>query len=109
MHSLVEELIYILSSFSSFLVSSVFSSSKPFAESGLIFLKAKIISFFKLSANVSGHVTEIIILVSVCSMRQIGKTAFFIICSVLAPSFLLKLFVLLILRSKYFSKSHSSS
>ena len=68
---------YILSFFSSIFVSpKVLLSLIPFTESGLILLKARIISFFKLFDNVSGQVTEIIKLVSVCSIRHIGRIAY---------------------------------
>ena len=66
------------------------------------------ISFFKFEARVSGHVTERIIFVSVCSIRHMGKITS-LTFSMLASSIPLKLFVLLMFRSKYFFNSQSFS
>ena len=68
------ECIYILSSFVSVEVSAILLSSvNPLDESGLILWKAVIISFFVYEERVSGQVTERMILVSECSIIQIGK------------------------------------
>ena len=105
---LSKELIYILSFFSSFLVSAYsLSKSNPFIEHGLILLKALKISSRKFLDNVSGHVIENIILVSVCSTIHIGKIAF-LIKSLGFSSFFSRLLSFLLFKFNFSSNSQSS-
>ena len=75
----------------------------PLNDSGLMLLKALIISFLILYESVSGQVTDRIKLVLVCSIIHKGMRAFFI-SSKSYELFFLKLLILIEDKSKYFIK-----
>ena len=105
-HTLSKELIYTFPSFSSFLVSAYFlSNSNPFIEQSFTLLKALRISSLKFSDKVSGHVTDNIKFLSVCSIIHIGKIAFRIKSSDISS---VELFSSLLFKSNFISNGQSS-